>query len=149
MTRPWSYVMIHHSLTKDGHVVDTSAIRRYHMEEKGWSEIGYHFLVELVNGHYEVMVGRSLDRSGAHCKEDQMNHRAIGICCVGNFDLAPPPERQIAALHDLVQGLLFQFGIPAANVLGHRERAPYKTCPGTQFDLDAFRDSLVGGVPPA
>lgn len=146
MIRPWSYVMIHHSLTDDSDAVSWGAIRRYHTEEKGWSEIGYHFGVELVSGYYEIMAGRSLDRSGAHCKEDQMNHRAIGVCAVGNFDLAPPPEGQIAALRDLVQGLLFEHKILVANVLGHRERATYKTCPGTQFDLDAFRDSLVDGA---
>lgn len=148
MTRPWTHIMLHHSLTEDSDTVSWGAIRRYHMEEKGWSDIGYHFGVELVNGHYEIMVGRSLDRAGAHCKEGNMNQLAIGICAVGNFDLASPPEAQIAALHDLVQGLMFQYGIPAANVVGHREFAPYKSCPGTQCDLDAFRDGLVDGTAP-
>jgi hypothetical protein len=35
-------LIIHHSLSKDGQTVDWNAIRRYHIQEKGWDDIGYH-----------------------------------------------------------------------------------------------------------
>jgi N-acetyl-anhydromuramyl-L-alanine amidase AmpD len=34
------------------------------------------------------------------------------------------------------------FNIPAERVKGHREIYPRKTCPGMNFDLNLFRDSL-------
>jgi hypothetical protein len=60
----------------------------------GWSDIGYHLGIERVDNAYTVKFGRQLNQMGAHCKADRMNHRSIGICCVGNFDeVKPPPEQ--------------------------------------------------------
>ena len=42
------YIIFHHSLTKDGTVVDWEAMRRYHEQVNGWSDIGYHYGIERV-----------------------------------------------------------------------------------------------------
>ncbi len=139
--------MLHHSLTKDGVVADWSAIRRYHMEVNGWREIGYHFGVELLGEGYLVQLGRSLSEVGAHCKEAHMNKQAIGVCVVGNFDLAPPPHTQITVLKELVLNLL-QFLVPLPStdisdrILLHRQFAPYKSCPGRLFPVQDFLSDL-------
>ena len=135
----WTHVIIHHSLTADGATVSWQAIRRYHIETNGWRDIGYHFGIELVNSEYEVFVGRDLNEVGAHCLG--MNDKAIGVCFVGNFDLASPPPPQWKRGLKLVRNLMSQFEIPASKVLGHRDFAS-KSCPGTQFDLDLFRSQL-------
>ena len=134
LTKPKG-IIIHHSLTKDGKVSDFEGIKRYHMEEKGWSDVGYHFLVENVGGTINIIQGRPINMIGAHCvgKNDH-----IGICVVGNFDQAPPDEAHMTALLQLVLALLGQFPyLTADNLHRHSEYAP-KSCPGRLFPWTKF-----------
>lgn len=136
----WEYIIIHHSLTKDSQTVSWQAIRRYHIYELKWEGIGYHFGMELVNDEYEILVGRPLTKEGAHCKG--MNSKAIGICCVGNYDLIAPPN---CLFHNLGQHLIIPlmkiFNIPIENIKGHRDYAD-KTCPGTKFDMQLLKQII-------
>ncbi len=138
----WTHIMIHHSLTEDGRTVSWQAIRRYHVTEQKWLDIGYHFGIELINDHYEVLVGRDLDRDGAHCVG--MNAKAIGICLVGNFDASPVPAAQWNRAAALVRSLMKELDIPIDNVVPHRDYAP-KSCPGKLFDMASFR-RVIGAL---
>ena len=139
LTKRWTHIMIHHSLTEDGRTVSWQAIRRYHIEEQKWMDIGYHFGIELVNDHYEVLVGRDLDHDGAHCVG--MNTKAIGICLVGNFDAITVPTAQWNRAAAFVKSLMTELDIPIANVVPHRNYAP-KSCPGNLFDMAKFREAI-------
>jgi len=142
------HLMIHHSLTKDSGTVSWGAIRKYHVETKHWNDIGYHFGIELANvGRHgemvpEILVGRPWNRNGAHCRHNGMNRRSLGICLVGNFDETDPPEDILAATASFVAFLLSFNDIPIEKIVGHRDFNPAKTCPGTRFDLNAFRDRV-------
>lgn len=120
-----THIIIHHSLTADSGSVSWDAIRRFHtswryngrivspeegehLKEIGkhvtapWRDIGYHWGIERVGDKYEVLPGRPECERGAHCAAYNMNASSIGICLVGNFDVADPPERQLSAAIDLV-----------------------------------------------
>jgi len=144
----WENIIIHHSLTKDSDTVSWQAIRKYHIETMGFKSTGYHYGIELINDEYEIIVGRLLDEQGAHTKGK--NHDSIGICIVGNFDLAPPNERQWELTTKLCVSLARVFNIRLSNIYGHRDFANYKTCPGVMFNMEKLRDdvakSIIGNV---
>ena len=148
------YVVIHHSLTKDGTVADWDAIRRYHREVNGWSDIGYHYGIERVGKGILLQVGRPESEPGAHTKEMHMNGKSLGICVVGNFDLAPPGLEVMRFLAEIVKRKIAEYGIPVNAVLGHREvgamagfdwrKGEYKSCPGKYFPMETLRAMLSG-----
>lgn len=131
-----THIVIHHSLTPDGKTVSWSAIRRFHTTDPAhmFSDIGYHAGVELVGTDYEVFLGRPWDVEGSHCKAHGMNHISLGVCLVGNYDAAPPPEPMLDVMaRYVVLPWMRIFGIMPAAVRFHRDWAPDRTCPGTMF----------------
>ena len=140
MNKP-THIIIHHSLTKDSETVSWGAIKRYHVETLGWSDIGYHYGVERVGDVFKVFSGRDENVTGAHTVG--MNSKSIGICCVGNYDLISPPYWMLAELQVLVKKLMKKYTILVENVRGHHDYAAYKSCPGNLFDMEDFRKHLL------
>jgi len=136
---PRTHIMLHHSRTDDGTTVDWGAIRRHHLD-RGLDAIGYHYGVAMVGDHHEVLLGRSeLDQAVA-CPQDEMNACALHVCCIGNFDDAPPPRAMLEVLMRLViLPAMVEYGLPPERIIGHSEVDSTKTCPGSQFDLDVVR----------
>jgi hypothetical protein len=147
--RNWELMMFHHSyrprlsdleIPEDGFKHAAKSIDRYHRFTRGWKNgLGYHFVVE---GDGIVSVGPRwiYQKVGAHCKEDHMNVRAIGICMVGDFGgkwdekekWDHPTVAQILSLLALSAALVERFNISLKEecFLYHSERAHYKSCPG-------------------
>lgn len=118
-------IIIHCTATPAGRLVTVADIRRWH-RARGFTDIGYHYLVALDGS---VHVGRPLSVAGAHCLGH--NAHSIGVCYVGGLDAAGQPadtrtEQQRRALRELVRGLRQRY--PAATVHGHNEFAQ-KACP--------------------
>lgn len=121
-------IILHHSATDEG---TFESIRNYHIEHNGWQDIGYHYLIEKDGSLHK---GRDEKTPGAHCKEERMNYKSIGICLVGNFDNYKPNEKQLTTLNNLIKDIFNRYGkLP---IYPHSKFATYKTCPGTQFPLD-------------
>ena len=127
----WEYIILHHSESKDHNILDWQDIRKWHID-KGWQDIGYHYGIEKINNQYEILAGRSLLLPGAHTLE--MNKIAIGICCIGNFDIDIPEQNMYIKLKQLLLDLQAIFNIPDKNIKLHRDYSD-KSCPGKNFDL--------------
>lgn len=138
-------IILHHSATKDSGTVSWNAIRRYHINDCCWSDIGYHFGIEKIDDtgspddSYEILMGRMPDEVGAHTAGQ--NSWSIGICFVGNFDDIHPPDGQWQQGLKLVRWLCKEFNIHYSEIYGHRDFAN-KTCPGTMFDVEKFKEEL-------
>ncbi len=125
-------ITIHH--TVQGDVSGTAAVRavqNIHMDDNGWADVGYHFIVDrdgtIYEGNPELLVG-------AHVASQNTGN--LGIAMVGSFDretLDAPQKRAVAAL---VNHLASRYSIPItrARVKGHGERLA-TACPG-DVDLD-------------
>ena len=119
-------IIVHCADTHEGRDVRTAEIKRWHTEERGWSDIGYHWVVELDGS---LHAGRPEEISGAHCKGH--NSSSIGICYVGGSDASGDPkdtrtEAQKEALKNLIVDLLDRYS--DAEVFGHRDFSE-KACP--------------------
>lgn len=106
-------------------------IRDWHVNGNGWSDIGYHFVInngmlekdvaiEAMDGSIEL--GRPLGRTGAHAKG---YNDYIGICLVGKLTFT---SKQMHALVGLLKGLVVKYNIEPENIIGHSEVSS-KTCP--------------------
>lgn len=125
-------IIWHCTATPEGREVTVHDVRRWHVADRGWSDIGYHFLIELDG---TVRVGRPLGRAGAHVRG--RNRHSVGIAYVGGVCAAMRPKdtrtpAQRNALYAVTQDMLRLF--PRAGVHGHNEFAA-RACPS--FDVAA------------
>jgi hypothetical protein len=128
----WNEIIIHHSGTHDTPEPDTPAYKRYHINERGWIDIGYHFVVERIGGSYHSVCGRRLNLAGAHCPG--RNSVAIGVCFAGDWTEEQPPHEQIDEGAKLIAGLCDVLSIPTWNIRSHKEYRDTE-CPGDSFPM--------------
>lgn len=117
-------IILHHAAAES---CDAATIHQWHLN-KGWSGIGYHFVVRK-NGSIER--GRPEDTVGAHALNN--NSDSIGICFEGNFETETMPETQKAAGKELVAYLKQKYGI--STVQKHKD-VTSTACPGKNFPFD-------------
>ena len=121
-------IIIHCTATPEGRQIDIDDVRRWHIEERGWSDVGYHFFFFLDG---TIQVGRPLERSGAHTRGH--NTDSIGIAYVGGMsadgEQSIPKdtrtEEQKESLVDLLCELRLYYG---GIIYGHRDFSS-KACP--------------------
>lgn len=129
-------IIVHCTATPEGREVNAETIRRWHVQDNGWSDIGYHWVIEL-DGSLEE--GRKEHRNGAHAKGH--NSDSIGVVYVGGCDkdMKPKDTRTEAQKEELICILKdLKARYPKAEIIGHRDVAN-KACPS--FDAkEEYKD---------
>lgn len=134
------YIVIHCSGNSAKSKLRAADIRNFHMKERGFSDIGYHYVIPT-DGTIEL--GRKCNIAGAHVRG--YNQYSLGVCYIGGLDANGKPAdtrtaAQKKALKKLIAELHAQF--PHALICGHRD-FPHvdKSCPCFDVQKEFARDN--------
>lgn len=128
-------IILHCTATPEGKHFDVDTIRRWHVKDRGWRDIGYHYVIYIDGSLHE---GRPLEQIGAHTSGH--NKDSIGIVYVGGCDSKMKAkdtlnEAQETTMVNLIKALREEHG--PLTLHGHNEFAA-KACPSfnvqTKFD---------------
>lgn len=144
---------IHHTAVPDTDGSDINVrlrqMQAYHIDNNGWCDIGYHFIVSQAGKIYQ---GRSDERRpGAHT--GNQNNGNIGVSLIGNYEANPLIEVQIDAAIRILSWIKQTYpgiGWSRTNIKGHKEWPGQSTaCPGKNFmaRFDAIVDEAGGATP--
>jgi N-acetylmuramoyl-L-alanine amidase len=137
----WDCVVIHHSASDKS---TPQSMRAWHMQGRGWDELGYHFVIGngIGYGDGQIFVGERWreQKHGAHCKTpgNHYNEHGIGICLIGDLDSHAPTARQLQSLGRLVGFLCDNANIPKSRVLTHGGITHKTACPGRRFAMSSL-----------
>lgn len=119
---------VHHTVGPADQTV--KQIEAFHMDSRGWSAIGYGYLISVDGTIYE---GRGFEVHAAH--SPGKNHEP-SVALIGDYSTTEPSDAMHRAVYDLREFL------QAGDLRGHRENTA-TSCPG-----DAAMRKIVDGPPP-
>ncbi|MCL4871090.1 MAG: peptidoglycan recognition protein family protein [Anaerolineae bacterium] len=123
LTELLNTLVIHHS-AEDAGQMGVREIQRLHIEQNGWADIGYHFVIDGVGIGYEA---RPLTVRGVHVRA--ANTGTVGIVLLGNFEINHPRPAQLDTLEQLVAFLVGQYpGL--THLAAHADFNEETVCPG-------------------
>lgn len=157
-TPPIKVAFVHHTDTQNSYTASQSAsivrsIYAYHTKGRGWSDIGYNFLIDKYGTIFEGRYG-GVDKAVLGAHTGGFNSHSFAASLMGNFSSAQPSSKMLTSLEKLFawklsMGYLNPMGTATLvssgggtsryssgtshtfNVIsGHRD-AGYTTCPGT------------------
>ncbi|WP_456294388.1 N-acetylmuramoyl-L-alanine amidase [[Kitasatospora] papulosa] len=111
-------VVVHHTAESNAYTcADGPAVVRgiyaYHVQQLGWKDLGYNFLVDKCGTVYEGRKG-GIDRPvlGAHAYG--FNTETTGISVLGTYTDAAPPQAAMASVARIAAWKLGQYGVDPA-----------------------------------
>lgn len=116
------FITVHCSATKPKNSFGVDRLRELHVNQNGWSDIGYHFYI-TVDG--KINPCRPLSRNGAHVRGHNTDN--VGICLEGglNNDTGNPDDtfnhEQRSTLKMLIGELQDKYAIANTDIKGHRD----------------------------
>lgn len=97
---------ITHTASEGSGAAAVKSIQDHHFK-KGWSDIGYHYIIDSSGAVYK---GRDDQREGVF--QRGKNKDTIGIALIGTFSSSEPSQEQSRALAATLKSLGSSFGIP-------------------------------------
>jgi len=145
-----SHALVHHTVTANEPVNPAQVVRQiwdWHVNDNGWLDIGYNFLIDHEGTIYQGRYNPNLEQTdvrGAHA--GSANSQSVGIALLGQFEPGAQPapgQPQVLALDALVKTIGWRFtqkgidsqssGFISGNFLpvisGHRDVSA-TACPG-------------------
>lgn len=107
-----SKLVVHHSASKAA-TTKKADLERWH-KERGFSQIGYHKVIEANGG---IVEGRPELTQGAHAQGANMG--SLGVCVVGNFETESPAQAQIASLVKVLTEWCKTHKLNSTKIYGH------------------------------
>ena len=139
---------VHHTVNANDYTrAEVPALLRgiyaYHVRSRGWSDIGYNFLVDRFGRIWEGRYG-GVDRPvvGAHTLG--YNDYSFAMSAIGNYETAHPSEAVLRAYGALFAWKLSLHGVSADST---RQVVGSLHVPGHQRPPGRRRDRLSGQVP--
>ena len=123
-------IVVHCAATKPSMDIGYKEIRKWHVEDNGWDDVGYHYIVRRDG---KVEVARSEAFQGAHAPA--VNSKSIGVCLVGGMAEDGGAENnftleQFLSLKDLIKKIKTT-NPNIKEILGHCDVQDNKpNCPG-------------------
>lgn len=154
-----SLLVVHHTAiqvtgdTRSG-AEKVRALYQYHSVNRGWGDVGYHYLIDDKGMIYEGKSGGAYVVGGhAYCN----NVNTVGIAMLGNFEIEEPTQAQMKSLQWLLNDLATTYdidvtkntsyhGVPHPPIVGHGDVLS-TDCPGyyVKKTLDQVRSHVRSG----
>ena len=141
--RPIAELVVHHTDTYENQNWNVDDIENWHVS-RGFSEIGYHFLILREGG--KLQVARNVSKQGAHAKEGGHNENSIGISFVGGIIGHSSKKGKVRSSSTFTSPQWKTFDLfveaflqvyPKCNVVGHNVTDPsHRTDP--EFDVATY-----------
>lgn len=130
-----NFIVIHCAATKSSMDVTINDLTRWHVRERGWSDIGYHWFIKFDGSVHEC---RPEKYQGAHCK--LVNDKSIAICLEGGYGgIDNFTDIQKAALLHLIEDKKFLYDNTAVVGHGHFDD---KACPSFSV-VNWYENNLI------
>lgn len=167
------FAVVHHSVSSNNYgpadvPAQLRSIQAYHMDGRGWDDIGYNFVVDKFGGVWEGRAGSINDAViGAHAAG--FNSGSVGVMVLGTYTSTPASAAAKESVAKVIGWKFSQFGTPATGttteiagtgstrftpgatvtiprVVGHRDVGS-TTCPGTiHGNLGSIRTRTIDAV---
>lgn len=124
-------ITLHCTATPNGRPLSRSLLKRMHVQERGWRDIGYHYVLNTSPDekyHGSLYKGRNDETIGAHVHGHNvyMGGINIGIALVGTDKFT---IWQWMGFWSLQRTIREKWGLPIERIFNHHYFNPHKECP--------------------
>lgn len=144
MMRKINAIIIHHSASKQTTTVEE--IRSWH-KQRGFADIGYHWVIRRGNKIWECVPGRHESVVGAHCAGH--NAHTIGVVVCGDYRTDSLCDEAKTLIKSVVEVISHRHNLADGCVAVHSDFADTE-CPGNnlrEFVRDVFGTWPKGKAP--